>query len=241
MCLSWQTMSFAVTKICLQQQNFCCNKTILSQQNFFVNKRVCGDKSMLIVTKLLLWQNYVCCDKYLYLSRQTNFCHDKHIFVITKDDLSWQTCVCCDMFVTTKPLSQKLSLWPLSPILGWMWDWTNGLINQFLCLYAFSALAHLPTHPYSNASSPKLCSLCWWCAMCLWKKPWRLLTKCLTSVTMTLSRWGDDPGKIHVTPTEHCWKDSTMGTANSSGHNCEGVLEFTPFVCISTCFFVFCF
>ena len=142
-------------------QKYACHDTIsvatkLFCRNFFffflVNKRVCCDKSMLIVSKLLLWQNYVCCNKYLSqttcLLWQTDFRRDKHIFVITKNSLSWQTCVCCGkhMFVTTKLLSwKKLYLWQLPPIIGWMCDWTNGLINQFLCLYAFSALAHLPT------------------------------------------------------------------------------------------------
>ena len=46
-------------------------------------------KSMFVMTKALLRQNYLCCNKYLsrqILLRQTcvcqNFCHDKHIFVV---------------------------------------------------------------------------------------------------------------------------------------------------------------
>ena len=50
---------------------------------------VCHNKSMLVITKLLSWQNYVC--RYTkVLSQQTyfylrqNFCHNKHTFVTTK-------------------------------------------------------------------------------------------------------------------------------------------------------------
>ena len=174
---------------------------------------------MFVVTnRFSLWQAY--------------FCHNKKQFVMTNVCLLWQTHVCHNKtFVMKKvilvaaPTNNRMDVW--------LNEWTDKPISLFICF-----LCSRPP-PYSNVSSPKLCSLCWWCAMCLWKKPWRLLTKCLTSVTTTLSRWDDDPGKIHVTPTEHCWKDSTMGTANSSGHNCEGVLEFL-LLCVYKYMF-FCF
>ena len=108
-CLSWQTMSFVVTKICLPQQNFCWYEVILLQQNFFVCQQVCllqqkyayHDKTfvatklcllwqifvvtnMFVMTnKILLWQAYFCHNKGHVLSRQTHVCHNK-TFVMTK-------------------------------------------------------------------------------------------------------------------------------------------------------------
>ena len=67
---------------CLSRQNLCRDKHV-----FVTTKHIfCRDESLLVATKLLSLQNYVCCDK--YLSWQT-FCRDKcsvapHIFVATK-------------------------------------------------------------------------------------------------------------------------------------------------------------
>ena len=83
----------------LLQQNFCFDKHV-----FVMTKHIfCHNKSMLVATKLLSWQTYLChdktgCDRYL--------CRDKHNFVVTKV-LLWQAYFCQDksMLVVTKLLS----------------------------------------------------------------------------------------------------------------------------------------
>ena len=93
---------FVMTNILSQQRCVFHNKHV-----FVMTKHVfCHDKSMLGVTKLLLWQNYVCHDKSFIV---TDICHNKHMFLVTKafsqqayfcwdkrHVLSWQTHVCCD-------------------------------------------------------------------------------------------------------------------------------------------------
>ena len=140
MCLSWQCTSFVMTKVCLFHQNFCCDKMIFVMTNVFVMTKVvsqqayfchskryfCHDKhnnkSMLVMTNLLSWQNYVCCGKHLswqkYFVVTIFFCNRSFVmtyfFCNKRCVLSWQTCVCCDkhMFATTKLLSwQKWHLW----------------------------------------------------------------------------------------------------------------------------------
>jgi len=72
--LSWQNIchdkhNFVVTKVCLSWQNFFCNKhKYLSWQNF------CWDKN--IFDK--------CCGKHTFVATKDTFCHDKHMFVVTK-------------------------------------------------------------------------------------------------------------------------------------------------------------
>ena len=74
----------------LSWQKFCCNKHMLVTKHVF-----CHNKSMLVATKLLSWQHYVCHNK--HLSRQAYFSCDKRCV------LSWQTCVCWNKtFVVTK-------------------------------------------------------------------------------------------------------------------------------------------
>ena len=92
---------------------------------------VCRDKSMLVETKPLSRQNYVCCDKYL---SRNKFCREKHVLVAAniilsrqayfsrdkKSVLSRQTLVCRTnpVFVATKLWArQKRYLWQLPPIL----------------------------------------------------------------------------------------------------------------------------
>ena len=101
--LSWHIMS-----------HVCHDKThLLSRQ-----AHVCRDKSMLVLTKLLSWQNYVCCDWYLLRQK---FRRDKHIymFLTTNIILLRQAYFCCNkkhVFVATKVLSQqKWYLWQLPP------------------------------------------------------------------------------------------------------------------------------
>ena len=68
-------------------------KKLLQQRCVCCDKTIfCCDKSMLVVTKLLWWQNGVCCDK-IFLWQ--NICQDKHTFVVT-------AFVTTDMFVTRK-------------------------------------------------------------------------------------------------------------------------------------------
>ena len=108
--LSWQSLSW---------QKFCCNKHafVTTKDVFCHNKRVCHSKSKLVVTKLLLQQNYFCHDEKNCLSFQSFvmtsiFCHDKRCV------LSRQTHVCLNkhVFVVTKVLSQqKFYLWQLLP------------------------------------------------------------------------------------------------------------------------------
>ena len=73
---SWQT--FCHNKhIFVTTNNFVATSLLLSQQNMYFFH----DKSMPVVTKLSLWQTWVCGNKYL---SQEKFCRNKNI-------LSWQT------------------------------------------------------------------------------------------------------------------------------------------------------
>ena len=68
-------MSFVVTKVCLLWQTFCekimfvatkwqiFNKSFVATNIILLRQKFCHDKSMLVVTKPLSQQNYVCCDK----------------------------------------------------------------------------------------------------------------------------------------------------------------------------------
>ena len=73
---------------------------------------------ILVVTKLLLWQTYVCHDKTHFLSRQKYACCDK-TFVVTNLCLSQQkNLLLPKIIVTTKCLlQQKLYLWQLPPVI----------------------------------------------------------------------------------------------------------------------------
>ena len=56
----------------------------------------CRDKSMLVLTKVLLQQQNIvtanvillrqkfCCSKHTFVMTKDVFCHDKHVFVVTK-------------------------------------------------------------------------------------------------------------------------------------------------------------
>ena len=77
MFLSWQNMSFVMTKVCSLQQN-------LSWQIF-------------VMINMCLWQKF-CHHKHTFVMTKDMFCHDKILFVATN--------ICCDKkFVTTKILS----------------------------------------------------------------------------------------------------------------------------------------
>ena len=99
-------MTTFLSKLCLSQQKFCCDEHLLWQAYFCCNKRcvlrwqthVCHDKSMLVVTKLLLQQNYICHDKYLaqfgsvllqqkYFVTTNIFFATKLLLVVTKNCL----------------------------------------------------------------------------------------------------------------------------------------------------------
>ena len=117
--LSWQKYvchdrSLIATKILFY---FCHNKTfekvttkVLLQQAYF-----CRNKSKLVATKLLSWQNcllgQICRDKSFVTTKiclsQQKFCHDKHTSVATKD-----------LFCHTKLSTQYFfKLWQLPPII----------------------------------------------------------------------------------------------------------------------------
>ena len=114
--------SFVVTKLCLLLQIFVVTKLLSWQKDakaYFCHdkrcvlsrpKHVCHDKSKLVVTKVLSWQNYVCC--YKYLSWQ-NFCCNKSMFLATKV-LSWQAYFCHDKRrVLSRQTWQTWYLWQL--------------------------------------------------------------------------------------------------------------------------------
>ena len=82
--------SFVTTKACLSWQNFCRDMFILLRQT-----RVCRDKSMLVITKLLLQQICVCRNKSFVATKI--LCHDKHNFVLASILLSQEK-----TFVATK-------------------------------------------------------------------------------------------------------------------------------------------
>ena len=120
--LLWQ--KFVAAQVLLQQKYFvamiiCCDKHNFDTTNIlvFVATKVC-----------LLWQKYVCCDKYLL---RQNFCHDKHMFVATNICLLQQAYFCCDRFCRDKHtfLSfawQKRYLWQLLSMIDF-WGITDAL------------------------------------------------------------------------------------------------------------------
>ena len=82
---------------------FVMTKVWIRQTHVMTKHIFCHDKSMLIMTKLLSWQNatntclswqnYACIDKITFVATNIchtcvvtkTFCHDRHIFVVTKD------------------------------------------------------------------------------------------------------------------------------------------------------------
>ena len=93
-----------------------CNKYHFSRDKRFVATNTvvvfcCLDTNMLVATKLLSLQNYVCCDK--NLSWQNYVCRDKHVYFCHERERQRQTdrqtnrqservCMCVHTFVTTK-------------------------------------------------------------------------------------------------------------------------------------------
>ena len=83
-----------------------------------------------VVTKVLSWQAYFCHNKHVFVMTKHVFCHDKsmlvvpkiiccdkHNFVATSIFLLWQKT--CPVFVATKLLSrQKWYLWQLPPVIA---------------------------------------------------------------------------------------------------------------------------
>ena len=87
------------------------------------------DRSFVATDTCLLWQNYVCHDRYLCLSWQAYFCCDNrrvlswqtHVHCDKRHVLSWQTHVHHDKskLVATKCLSrQKWYLWQIPPMIA---------------------------------------------------------------------------------------------------------------------------
>ena len=110
-CLSWQNMSFVVTKVCLSQHIFVATN-ICHNNSFVTTKIFCGDKHKYFATKVL--------------SRQSYFCHNKRCV------LSWQTHVCCNRsFVATKMI--------LVAALADDRDWPCAIQCQCLGLVAYNA------------------------------------------------------------------------------------------------------
>ena len=94
---------------------------VLSQET-----HVCHDKHNFVATKLLLQKVYFCHNKRCVLSWQTCVCHDKSLDITTLVDWAWNThlltylLTCHDkcMFVATKNLlQQKWCLWQLLPMI----------------------------------------------------------------------------------------------------------------------------
>ena len=102
-----------VSKIGLLPQIFVSANIILSWQKRCHDKRTfvetkhvfCHNKGMLVATTLLLWQNYVCCDK--------SFVMTSILFVATKD------LFCCDKNDTCGSFRQVYSFGWLSLFLAW--------------------------------------------------------------------------------------------------------------------------
>ena len=121
---------------------------------FAVTKQViCHDKSMLAATKLLLRQNYVCCDK-IFLSWQTRvcwdkimfvvtkyFCHDKHVCVMTSILLLWQ-----NIFLSQQTCATKL-LWQNYVLRD------KYLLRQKFCHDTKIILVAAPANNYTSGSS----------------------------------------------------------------------------------------
>ena len=117
--------TFVTTNICCNKHNFVMTSFVTTSILLSWQTRVCCDKSMLVLSQ----QNYACCDK---------TCHDKQIFVATKDTFSHDKYV----FVATKVcLSwQKLYLWQLPPMspLYTSTTWTTSFNNHRLCIVLVS-------------------------------------------------------------------------------------------------------
>ena len=102
-CLSWQNfcwdkiMFVTTTKLSWQiYKHICCNKCFVARSKLLLRQKtcfattntclswqkyVCRDRSFVVTKLCLLWQIFVMTN---VLSWET-FCHDKHIFVMTKD------------------------------------------------------------------------------------------------------------------------------------------------------------
>ena len=82
---------FVMTNTFLSRQKYACrDRTFvttnisLSQQKLCCDKHICHNKHNFVMTEVLSWQAYFCCDKRHVLWWQTCVCHDKHMFVTTK-------------------------------------------------------------------------------------------------------------------------------------------------------------
>ena len=136
--------------------DFCCDEHVCHDRHVFVTTKhiFCCDRSMLVVTVCLLWQNYVCHD--ILLSQQKtcfvclswqkwNCVWQKMCFVMTNTCLSWQT-----------------------PVLSWQkwYLWYCSLhmhCSSHAALHGVTDLTHKATQPYMGwlISHTKPRSLTW--------------------------------------------------------------------------------
>ena len=145
-CLSWQNMSFVTTKVCLSRQKylsqhtFAASKDVLSWQT-----RVCHDKSMLVMTKLVTAK--LCLSRQIFvmttvLSQQTKvlsqqaikdvFCCDKDMFVTTNIIL-----VAAPANDTSQPFQRLVSVSFYASLLQVCWE---QLHNPLLAVVSLRTL-----------------------------------------------------------------------------------------------------
>ena len=139
MCLSWQNthLSQQITKrvFCHDKSMFaCCDKTFVTTK-WCLSWKIFLSQNIFVMTKVLSWKAYFCCNKRHVLLRQTHVCHNKSKLVATKLLLR-QKYVCHDKscVVTSILLSrQKTCL-----------SWQNFCLNTLQAPLSGTFLQTLP-------------------------------------------------------------------------------------------------
>ena len=110
MCLSWQNTHLLQQNVfCHDKSMFaCCDKTFVTTK-WCLSWKIFLSQHVFVMTKVLSWKEYFCCNKRHVLLWQTHVCHNKSKLVATKVLLQQKyVCrdkkFCCDKhtFVTTK-------------------------------------------------------------------------------------------------------------------------------------------
>ena len=180
--------SFVVTSMCHDKHN------CVWQTHFAVAKNVfCHEKSMLVMTKLLLWQTRFCCGNTFVniLSWQTILLHNKSF--VTASILLSQLCHNKHMFIATKII---LVAAPASDIMD---IYTNMHVQAFSLYSSFAemlSLHFLSLFVYEVIADMKFVGIMHYFIsfhhLCMrWLQSWNLLVSCIISFLFAICVWGD--------------------------------------------------
>ena len=130
-CLSWQNMSFVMTKVCLLWHNSCC------------------DKHAFVVTNIVLLHQKLCHDKHTVVTPKELFCHDTLVSVATN------VFVATKMILAASPAKDRMWLKVISTWQQWVSS-SNALQNILMLprvLAGVNVLQHGPSPggPYANS------------------------------------------------------------------------------------------